>query len=75
MTGLLMMAAMPGGHNLLMVGPPGAGKSMLVARLSARGYRRVLRVARTLADLDATPTVRRVDVAEALSYRRIAPGR
>jgi magnesium chelatase family protein len=41
-------------------------------RLSARGYHRVLRVARTLADLDGAPTVRRVHIAEALSYRRVA---
>ncbi len=44
-------------------------------RLSARGYHRVLRVARTLADLDGAEAVRRAHVAEALSYRRIAPGR
>ncbi len=44
-------------------------------KLSARGYHRVLRVARTLADLDASAGVRRVHVAEALSYRRIAPAR
>ncbi len=44
-------------------------------RLSARGYHRVLRVARTLADLEASASVRRVHVAEALSYRRIAPAR
>jgi magnesium chelatase family protein len=44
-------------------------------KLSARGYHRVLRVARTLADLDAAPSVRRVHIAEALAYRRIAPGR
>jgi magnesium chelatase family protein len=44
-------------------------------RLSARGYHRVLRVARTIADLDASKGVRRVHVAEALSYRRIQPGR
>jgi magnesium chelatase family protein len=40
-------------------------------RLSARGYNRVLRVARTLADLEAAPNVRRLHVAEALSYRRL----
>jgi len=40
--------------------------------LSARGYHRVLRVARTLADLDASAEVRRLHIAEALSYRRIA---
>jgi magnesium chelatase family protein len=44
-------------------------------KLSARGYHRVLRVARTLADLAGAETVRRVQVAEALSYRRLAPGR
>jgi magnesium chelatase family protein len=43
-------------------------------KLSARGYHRVLRVARTLADLEAAPTVRRVHIAEALSYRRVVPG-
>ena len=42
-------------------------------KLSARGYHRVLRVARTLADLDGADGVARVHVAEALSYRRIAP--
>jgi magnesium chelatase family protein len=41
-------------------------------RLSARGYHRVLRVARTLADLDAADRVGRVHLAEALSYRALA---
>jgi magnesium chelatase family protein len=41
-------------------------------RLSARGYHRVLRVARTLADLDATEKVGRIHLAEALSYRALA---
>jgi magnesium chelatase family protein len=41
-------------------------------RLSARGYHRVLRVARTLADLDGTEKVGRVHLAEALSYRALA---
>lgn len=38
-------------------------------KLSARGYHRTLRVARTLADLDGADSVRRIHVAEALSYR------
>jgi magnesium chelatase family protein len=38
-------------------------------RLSARAYHRVLKVARTLADLDASPTVGRLHIAEAISYR------
>jgi magnesium chelatase family protein len=41
-------------------------------RLSARGYHRVLRVARTLADLDGEEKVGRVHLAEALSYRALA---
>ena len=40
--------------------------------LSARGYHRVMRVARTLADLDGAEQVGRVHVAEALSYRALA---
>jgi magnesium chelatase family protein len=38
-------------------------------RLSARGFHRVLKVSRTLADLDGEERVRRIHVAEALSYR------
>lgn len=54
--------------------PEDAGLTLLrdaaeAMRLSARGYHRVLRMARTLADLDGEERVRRVHVAEALSYR------
>ncbi len=44
-------------------------------RLSARGFTRVLRVARTIADLAGAAQVRRADVAEALAYRARVPGR
>jgi len=59
--------------------PDPDGKRLLVdaaerLKLSARGYHRVLRVARTLADLDNSDGVRRLHVAEALSYRRIGFG-
>jgi magnesium chelatase family protein len=54
--------------------PDGAGLSLLgdaSDRLgfSARAYHRVLKVARTLADLDGADTVGRIHVAEAISYR------
>ena len=44
-------------------------------RLSARGFTRVIRVARTIADLAGAVPVRRSDVAEALAYRHRIPGR
>ena len=54
--------------------PDPEGKDLLVRvaekfGLSARGYHRVLRVARTIADLDGADTVRKPHVAEAVSYR------
>jgi magnesium chelatase family protein len=42
--------------------------------LTARGWTRTLRIARTIADLEASASVRRVHVAEALIYRRVGPG-
>jgi magnesium chelatase family protein len=67
--------AMVNGPALEEVARPEAAGLMLLRdaadamRLSARGYHRVLRVARTLADLDGAVKVGRVHLAEALSYR------
>ena len=58
--------------------PDEAGRRLLTEavermRLSARSYHRLLRVARTLADLDGREVVGRIHIAEALSYRRLTP--
>ncbi|WIM11170.1 YifB family Mg chelatase-like AAA ATPase [Enhydrobacter sp.] len=55
--------------------PDAEGRALLTRAaerlgLSARAWHRTLRVARTLADLDGSDAVRRLHVAEALSYRR-----
>ncbi len=68
------------GELLMKVATPDAQGTALLRettdrlRLTARGYHRVLKVARTLADLDGGEAVRRIHIAEALSYRRIALG-
>lgn len=54
--------------------PDAEGRDLLLKAadrfgLSARGYHRVLRVARTIADLEGAETVSRPYIAEALSYR------
>ncbi|MEM7460171.1 MAG: YifB family Mg chelatase-like AAA ATPase [Pseudomonadota bacterium] len=55
--------------------PDSAGERLLrdaakALSLSARAYHRVLKVARTIADLEACEDIRRIHIAEALSYRR-----
>jgi magnesium chelatase family protein len=59
-------------HVVLARGP----KQLLVAAcrrlgLTARGYDRVRRVARTLADLEACELVHERHLAEAVQYRRV----
>lgn len=61
---LLEKTAMPDGPGLALLRQ--AADSL---NLSARGFHRTLKVARTLADLDGADTVGRIHVAEALSYR------
>jgi magnesium chelatase family protein len=52
-----------------------AEQAMARLNLSPRGFTRVLRVARTVADLGRSPLVRRQDVAEALAFRHRIPGK
>jgi magnesium chelatase family protein len=77
LAGVTTNAAAPAAVLEEVARPDGSGLSLLrdaadAMHLSARGYHRVLRVARTLADLDGADKVGRVHLAEALSYRALA---
>ena len=75
-TGPRMNADLRGGGVAEHCRPDANGRALLLAAakqlgLSARGYDRVLKVARTIADLESSEGVERDHVAEALQYRLV----
>ena len=73
--GALTNAALPDAALSIVAKPDQEGESLLTRaaetlQFSARGYHRILRLARTLADLDGADGVKRRHIAEAVSYRR-----
>ncbi len=77
-TGLRTNAELDGDALSVHATPDEVGQKLLsqaadIMRLSARGYTRILRVARTIADLSGETKISHIHIAEALSYRRQAP--
>jgi magnesium chelatase family protein len=73
--GATLNARIEGGTLERIASPDEAGRALLTKAaeaggLSARGWTRTLRLARTIADLEGSTPVRRVHIAEALIYRR-----
>jgi magnesium chelatase family protein len=46
-------------------------QAMEKLRLSARAYHRILKLARTLADMDALATIKTTHLTEAITYRKL----
>ena len=65
MEGEILYALCPIDHDAHVI----LDRSIEKLRLSARGYHRVIKVARTVADLDGCDTIKRVHIAEAVSLR------
>jgi magnesium chelatase family protein len=75
--GLYLNARLEGDRLTAVASLDEPGRALLTraaeaGHLTARGWTRTLRLARTIADLEGSPAVRRVHVAEALIYRRTA---
>ena len=71
----LLNSRLEGAELDAIAAPDEAGKALLTraaetSGLTARGWTRTLRLARTIADLDRSETVRRLHIAEALIYRK-----
>lgn len=66
-------------HMIELIAEPDASGAQLLheaaekMQLSARAYHRILKVARTIADLDDAARVGRIHIAEAIAYRRAGP--
>ncbi len=75
--GARLNAQAEGGWLERIASPDEPGRALLaraaeVTGLTARGWTRTLRLARTIADLDGAGGVKRAHIAEALIYRRVA---
>jgi magnesium chelatase family protein len=74
-TGPAINARAEGGLLERIAAPDEPGRALLTRAaeaqgLTARGWTRTLRMSRTIADLDGASGIRRIHIAEALSYRR-----
>jgi len=72
--GVMLNASVPPNVIEEAARPDAAGQTLIRdaaerMRLTARGFHRILKVARTIADLDGAESVGRIHLAEALSYR------